>query len=80
MSQMTGICGYATQAGFVIGSFNPGLGTYTPITFNTVQMVANMIPIFLYPKIGRKNMALFGNLGIAICNLAVAVLFIFATK
>jgi hypothetical protein len=82
MQQLTGINAIVTEAGSIVSPNSSSgqqssLGLYTPIIINAVQLLATISCVFVLTRVGRKALTLFGNLGLAICDFIIAILFIF---
>lgn len=80
MQQMTGVNAIVTQVGGIITKYNPDLGDYTPLIINVVQLFSTLLTIGLLRKVGRRPVINLGNLGLAICNIFIGVVFIFITS
>lgn len=77
MQQLTGINAIVTSAGVIVQKIIPGLANDVPLIINSVQLVATIGTIFILTKVGRKPLTLFGNLGLALTDIAIGILFIF---
>lgn len=78
MQQMTGINAVVTSARTIVGNIIPSLAMYVPLIINAVQLVATISTIFVLTRVGRKSLTLFGNLGLAVIDIAIGILFIFS--
>lgn len=79
MQQMTGINAIVTSAKTIVANTPSlaGLASLTPLIINVVQLFATVMTIFVLTKVGRKPLTLFGNLGLAVIDIAIGILFIF---
>lgn len=77
MQQLTGINAIVTEASTIVKNIIPGLAEYTPIILNVVQVIATLCTVFVLTRVGRKPMVLFGNLGLAIIDIIIGILFVF---
>lgn len=77
MQQFVGVGSVSAQVGNIIGTYNSTLGLYLPLIVNSVQLVGNFSAVFLLRSMGRKTVALLGNGGVGLIDLAISVLFIF---
>jgi hypothetical protein len=77
MQQLTGINAIVTSASTIVSSVIPNLQNDVPLIINAVQLVATIVPIFMLTKVGRKPLTLFGNLGLAVIDIALGILFVF---
>jgi hypothetical protein len=76
MQQLTGINAIVTSASTIVSGVIPNLENDVPLIINCVQLVATIVPIFMLAKVGRRPLTLFGNLGLAITDIAIGVLFV----
>lgn len=77
MQQLTGINAIVTSAGVIVKKIIPGIANDVPLIINSVQLVATIGAVFVLTKVGRKSLTLFGNLGLAVTDIAIGILFIF---
>lgn len=77
---MTGVNAIVTQVGGIITQYNQDLGDYTPLIINVVQLFSTILTIGLLAKVGRRPVINLGNLGLAICNILIGVVFIFISS
>lgn len=77
MQQLTGINAIVTQANHIVETVIPDLADYCAITIITLQFLATFSTIYVLTKIGRKPLTLFGNLALALIDIAIGILFIF---
>ncbi len=78
---MTGINAIVTQANSIVGA-NPSMAGFSPyvsIIINGFQLLATICTVALLKKVGRKPLTLFGNLGLAVVDIGIGVLFIFTS-
>lgn len=54
----------------------PGLVQYAGLILVLVTMVGSICSVFIIARIGRKPLMLIGNLGLAIIDIIVAILFL----
>lgn len=78
MQQLTGINAIVTSASTIVGKILPSLANDVPLIINAVQLVATLLPIYILTKVGRKPLTLFGNLGLALVDIGIGVLFLFS--
>lgn len=77
MQQLTGINAIVTSASNIVAGTISGLQNDVPLIINAVQLVATILTVFVLTRVGRRPLTLFGNLGLAIIDLAIGVLFVF---
>jgi MFS transporter, SP family, sugar:H+ symporter len=77
MQQLTGINGVVTQANTIVAAVIPDLAQYVSIIINCVQLVATLAAVLVLSRFGRRPLTLFGNLGLGIIDILLAVLFLF---
>lgn len=65
-----------TEIGIIIAQFDKDLSLYSPLLTNVVQFVATACSIFVLARFGRRPIILLGNLGVALCSLAVGFFFL----
>lgn len=76
MQQATGAAAIIVSAGVISAKVIPSIVIYVPLIINSVQVVANIIAVFVVSKIGRKPLILFGNLALGVVDLAIGILFL----
>jgi hypothetical protein len=77
MQQLTGTNGVVTQANSIVAGVIPDLAQYVSIIINCVQLVATLSAALALAHFGRKALTLFGNLGLGVIDILLAVLFLF---
>ena len=77
MQQLTGINSVVTQANRIVARVIPSFATYVSLVINTIQLIATISAIFILAKHGRRVTILFGNLGLGIIDILIAILFVF---
>ena len=77
MQQLTGINAIVTQIGSIMTQHNPSFGYYSPFILNFIQLIATVFAIYAILAFGRRPILLFGNVALAICDIALGVLFLF---
>jgi MFS transporter, SP family, arabinose:H+ symporter len=78
MQQLTGINAIVTSAGTIVKHILPSIYNDVPLIINAVQLFATIGTVFLLTKVGRRPLTLFGNLGLAIVDIAIGILFVFS--
>ena len=78
MQQLTGINAIVTQANNIVAVIIPSLAPYVSIIINGVQLIATIASMWSIQTFGRKPINLFGNLGLAIVDIAIGILFVFS--
>jgi SP family arabinose:H+ symporter-like MFS transporter/SP family xylose:H+ symportor-like MFS transporter len=78
MQQMTGINAIVTQANNIVSKSIPAIAPYVSIIINGFQLLATICTIVILKKVGRRPLTLFGNLGLAIVDIAIGILFVFS--
>jgi hypothetical protein len=79
MQQLTGINAFASQMGGIITIFHQNFGQFFPVLMGITQFIAALFSLTCLPKANRKKMLLAGNLGMAICGLAIGISFYYQT-
>ena len=79
MQQMTGINAIVTQANSIVEQIIPNLAPYVSIIINGVQLLFTVGAIWSIKRFGRRPINLFGNLGLAIVDIAIGILFVFSS-
>lgn len=77
MQQLTGINAIVTSASTIVQQIIPSLANDVPLIINAVQLVATFLCVFVLTRVGRKPLTLFGNLGLALTDIAIGILFVF---
>jgi hypothetical protein len=77
MQQLTGINAIVTSAKTIVSKIIPSIANDVPLIINSVQVVATILTIFVLTKVGRRPLTLFGNLGLALTDIGIGVLFYF---
>jgi hypothetical protein len=77
MQQLTGINAIVTSASTIVRGVIPNLANDVPLIINAVQLIATILTVFVLTKVGRRPLTLFGNLGLAITDIAIGILFVF---
>lgn len=76
MQQLSGINMIVTEIGSIISEFNENLAIYSPLFSNFIQLIATAFSILLLTKLGRRCLILTGNLGLALCDIGMGILFL----
>jgi MFS transporter, SP family, arabinose:H+ symporter len=79
MQQLTGINGVVTQGNIIVAHVIPHLAPYVSIIINSVQLAATFAAVFVLAKVGRRPLTLFGNLGLGVIDIIIAILFVFSS-
>ena len=75
MQQFSGVKMIVTEIGIIVYEYNKSLALYSPLIINIVQLLATAFSFVTLAKFGRRPLILFGNLGTALCSLAVGMFF-----
>ena len=77
MQQLTGINSVVTQANRIVSQVIPSLSEYVSLIINFIQLLATFAAIYIMAKYGRKVTTLFGNLGLGVIDILIAIFFVF---
>lgn len=76
MQQLSGTNMIVTEIGSIVGKYDQGLALYAPLIANIVQVIATGFSVLALSYYGRRTLILFGNFGLAIVDIVLAVMFL----
>ena len=76
MFQFTGITAVVTQANTIVADVIPEIAPYVSVIINAVQLLATVASIAVLSRFGRRPIVLIGNLGLAVIDIMLGIMFI----